>query len=197
MIFKILQINKEELLKDIYEYIDIHSNKKELNKEIKKIFNLESTINTLSIRYAVMALKGFEDSGQITEKLISSIIGSINLRNGENIYKYECFTKTHEQNIKVFMEIKRKDNITDYYSFYLEEAFNEFNSAKVNVQELIVENIKIYIDLMYKYADKYLELVQNKEVEFNDERFIKELIYIIGDNDSNIIYEELNGYNKK
>lgn len=197
MIFKILQINKEELLKDIYEYIDIHSNKKELNKEIKKIFNLESTMNTLSIRYAVMALKGFEDSGQITEKLISSIIGSINLRNGENIYKYEFSTKSYEKNIEVFIEVKRKDNTKDYYSFYLEEAFKEFNSAKVNVQELIIENIKIYIDLMYKYADKYLELVQNKEIEFNDDRFIKELIYIIADNDSNIIYEELNGYNKK
>lgn len=197
MIFKILQINKEELLKDIYEYIDIHSNKKELNKEIKKIFNLESTMNTLSIRYAVMALKGFEDSGQITEKLISSIIGSINLRNGENIYKYEFSTKSYEKNIEVFIEVKRKDNTKDYYSFYLEEAFKEFNSAKVNVQELIIENIKIYIDLMYKYADKYLELVQNKEIEFNDDRFIKELIYIIADNDSNIIYEELNGYSKK
>ena len=67
----------------------------------------------------------------------------------------------------------------------------------MNVQELIVENIKIYIDLMYKYADKYLELVQKEEIEFDDDRFTKELIYIIGDNDSNIIYEELNGYSKK
>lgn len=197
MIFKVLQINREELLKDIFEYIDIHSNKKELNKEIKKIFNLNSTISALSIRYAVMALKGFEDSGQITEKLISSIIGSINLRNGKNIYEYNFFTKLHEKDIEVFIEVNRKDNKEEYYSFYLEEAFKEFSLTKVNVQELIVENIKIYIDLMYKYADKYLELVQKEEIEFDDDRFTKELIYIIGDNDSNIIYEELNGYNKK
>lgn len=197
MIFKVLQINREELLKDIFEYIDIHSNKKELNKEIKKIFNLNSTISTLSIRYAVMALKGFEDSGQITEKLISSIIGSINLRNGKNIYEYNFFTKLHTKDIEVFIEVNRKDNKEEHYSFYLEEAFKEFSSTKVNVQELIVENIKIYIDLMYKYADKYLELVQKEEIEFDDDRFTKELIYIIGDNDSNIIYEELNGYSKK
>lgn len=197
MIFKVLQINREELLKDILEYIDIHSNKKELNKEIKKIFNLNSTIDTLSIRYAVMALKGFEDSGQITEKLISSIIGSIDLKNGKNIYEYNFFTKLHAKDIEVFIEINRKDNKKEHYSFYLEEAFKEFNSTKVNVQELIVENIKIYIDLMYKYADKYLELVQKEEIEFDDDRFTKELIYIIADNDSNIIYEELNGYSKK
>lgn len=197
MVFDILEINRKDFLKRVNEYLDNFVDKKELNTEIKKIFNTKSAMNCISIRYAVMALKGFEQSGSSIEKVISNFISSIDLSTGQNLYEYEFFTEIEDDKFKVKLKVERKDNKTEYYFHYIEEALKVFRAVQIDIQELSFNNIKDYIDLMYKFYENYLKLVYEGKIEFDEEHFLKELIYILGDANSNDIYEELNGHNKK
>lgn len=199
---QLFKIKKLELSKKINDYIDSQDDKKEFNKVLKQIFSINETIELLSIKFAISALLKYENEySRLTKtngKIISNIIYAIDAKTGKEIYDYSfvTFDSDNGKEMSLQIDIKRKDKEQNHYSYMIYEIFEKFSENIENVDEMLYLYITELIDLCYKYAEDYIEYITTNDKQFNEERFLKEIVYIIADTGANEIYSLIkNGSN--
>lgn len=203
MYFELLTIDSENILKRINEYIDSKEDKKAFNEEMKKIFSINRVIASLLIHYTVNSLIMFEDEystvAKTNVKIISEIINSINIRTGEKIYDYQFNTINREDNKKMIctLFIERKDKQEELYSYRMEEIFAKFTELSGDINEVFYQTLINFVEEAYKYAEYYIENVQQGGIEFDENKFIGELIWTLISTESNEVLRQFNEINKK
>lgn len=202
MYFELLTINKQNILKKINEYLDSKNDKKTFNEEIKKIFSIKKTLDSILINYTINSLLIFEDEysnvAKTETRIVSEIINSVNIRNGEKIYNYKFDVIDKPENkIVCTLTIERKDGKVDLYSYRIEEIFQKFTELSGDINKSFYETIINFINSAYKYAEHYINNVQDGKIEFEEDKFIKELIWTFVSSDSNEVAKEFNEINKK
>lgn len=195
MKIELMTVDKEQILKKILEYIDSKEDKKTFNEELKKIFKINSLFEELFIGYVIDGLIYFEDSYSesvgTNKKIISELINSIDIKNGERIYEYQFITFCKDNNtITVNININRKNKEVDLYAYRFKEIFGKFSDFSKDSDEYFYESIINKIEKAYEYAEFYINNVQEGGIDFEEDKFISELIYSLVQTDCNKIYKE-------
>lgn len=190
----LMTIDKEQILKRINEYIDSKEDKKTFNEELKKIFKINLLLEEIFINYVIDGLIYFEDSYSesvgTNKKIISELINSINIKNGEKIYDYEFITFYNDNLLTASININRKNNKVELYEYRFKEIFGKFSELSKESDEYFYETVINKIEKAYEYAEFYINNVQEGGIEFDENKFISELIYSLVQSDCNEIYGE-------
>lgn len=203
MYFELLTIERENILNRINEYIDSNEDKKAFNEELKKIFSINRVLGSLLIYYTINSLLMFEDEYSNATKtnvnIVSEILNSINIRTGEKIYNYQFNTINREDKKKMIctLFIERKDKQEELYSYRMEEIFAKFTELSGDVNEVFYQTIVNFIDEAYKYAEHYIDNVQEGNIEFDEVKFSRELILAFVSTEANEVARQFNEINKK
>lgn len=197
----LMTIDKEQILKRINEYINSKEDKKTFNEELKKIFKINLLLEEIFINYVIDGLLYFEDSYSesvgTNKKIISELINSINIKNGEKIYNYEFITFYNDNLLTASININRKNNKVELYEYRFKEIFGKFSELSKESDEYFYETVINKIEKAYEYAEFYINNVQEGGIEFDENKFISELIYSLVQSDCNEIYGEyLEAYKK-
>ena len=203
MYFELLTIERENILNRINEYIDSNEDKKAFNEELKKIFSINRVLGSLLIHYTINSLLMFEDEYSNATKtnvnIVSEILNSINIRTGEKIYNYQFNTINREDKKKMIctLFIERKDKQEELYSYRMEEIFAKFTELSGDVNEVFYQTIVNFVDEAYKYAEHYIDNVQEGNIEFDEVKFSRELILAFVSTEANEVARQFNEINKK
>lgn len=203
MFYELLTIERENILNRINEYIDNNEDKKAFNEELKKIFSINRVLGSLLIHYTINSLLMFEDEYsnaiKTDAKIVSEIINSFNIRTGEKIYSYQFNTINREDKKKMIctLSIERKDKQEELYAYRMKEIFSKFTELSGDVNEVFYQTIINIIDETYKYAEHYIENVQEGNIEFDENKFIGELIWTLVSTEANEVLRQFNEINKK
>ena len=203
MFYELLTIERENILNRINEYIDSKEDKKVFNEEIKKIFSINRVLWSLLIHYTINSLLMFEDefsnATETNTSIVSEILNSFNIRTGEKIYNYQFNTINREDKKKMIctLSLERKDKQTDFYSYRMEEIFSKFTELSGDINEVFYQTDINFVDEAYKYAEYYIENVQEEKIEFDEEKFVKEIIWTLISTESNEVFRQFNEINKK
>lgn len=203
MFYELLTIERENILNRINEYIDSKEDKKAFNEEIKKIFSINRVLGSLLIHYTINSLLMFEDEFSNATKtnasIVSEILNSFNIRTGEKIYNYQFSTINREDKKKMIctLSLERKDKQEDLYSYRMKEIFDKFTELSGDINEVFYQTVINFIDEAYKYAEYYIENVQEGKIEFDEEKFAKEIIWTLISTESNEVFRQYNEINKK
>lgn len=203
MYFELLTIERENILNRINEYIDSNEDKKAFNEELKKIFSINRVLGSLLIYYTINSLLMFEDEYSNATKtnvnIVSEILNSINIRTGEKIYNYQFNTINREDKKKMIctLFIERKDKQEELYSYRMEEIFAKFTELSGDVNEVFYQTIVNFVDEAYKYAEHYIDNVQEGNIEFDEVKFSRELILAFVSTEANEVARQFNEINKK
>ena len=203
MFYELLTIERENILNRINEYIDSKEDKKVFNEEIKKIFSINRVLGSLLIHYTINSLLMFEDefsnATETNTSIVSEILNSFNIRTGEKIYNYQFNTINREDKKKMIctLSLERKDKQTDFYSYRMEEIFSKFTELSGDINEVFYQTVINFVDEAYKYAEYYIENVQEEKIEFDEEKFVKEIIWTLISTESNEVFRQFNEINKK
>ena len=204
-----MSFNISKIKTEIEKIIDKHEETKEFNKTIKKIFNLNSMLEIILFRFAMRNMLIYEEEISKTQgkeyTVLSNTIKSTSIKNGKEIYDYN-FTSDGISNkgdtdgdiVNIYFELIRKDKAKNYYEHHIKNHLQIMNEiiekSKDNIEKELIKTLEEYINIIYEYANHYINEVKTIDEEF----FIKEIIYILADADSNKIYEDfLNDYNSK
>lgn len=196
MFYELLTIERENILNRINEYIDSNEDKKAFNEEIKKIFSINRVLGSLLIHYTINSLLMFEDEYsnaiKTDAKIVSEIINSLNIRTGEKIYSYQFNTINREDKKKMIctLSIERKDKQEELYDYRMKEIFSKFTELSGDVNEVFYQTIINIIDETYKYAEHYIENVQEGNIEFDENKFIGELIWTLVSTEANEVLRQ-------
>ena len=203
MFYELLTIERENILNRINEYIDSKEDKKAFNEELKKIFSINRVLGSLLIHYTINSLLMFEDEYSNATKtnvnIVSEILNSINIRTGEKIYDYQFNTINREDKKKMIctLFIERKDKQEELYSYRMEEIFAKFTELSGDVNEVFYQTIVNFVDEAYKYAEHYIDNVQEGNIEFDEIKFSRELIWTFVSTEANEVARQFNEINKK
>lgn len=203
MFYELLTIERENILNRINEYIDSNEDKKAFNEELKKIFSINRVLGSLLIHYTINSLLMFEDefsnATETNTSIVSEILNSFNIRTGEKIYNYQFNTINREDKKKMIctLSLERKDKQTDFYSYRMEEIFSKFTELSGDINEVFYQTVINFVDEAYKYAEYYIENVQEEKIEFDEEKFVKEIIWTLISTESNEVFRQFNEINKK
>lgn len=203
MYFELLTIERENILNRINEYIDSNEDKKTFNEELKKIFSINRVLGSLLIHYTINSLLMFEDEYSNATKtnvnIVSEILNSINIRTGEKIYNYQFNTINREDKKKMIctLFIERKDKQEELYFYRMEEIFAKFTELSGDVNEVFYQTIVNFVDEAYKYAEHYIDNVQEGNIEFDEVKFSRELIWTFVSTEANEVARQFNEINKK
>lgn len=203
MTFELITIKREEILNRINEYIDSHKDKQSFNKELKKIFSINRVLGSILIEFTILHLMKYEDAYckqmQTTTKIISEILNANNIRTGERIYEYRFHHSNKDDKTKMIctLYIERKDKQPDLYYYRTKEIFENFIEKTKDSDEFFYETVINKIDIAYKYAEYYINSIHENNIEFDEEKFIGELIYSLVREDSNEVFRQYNEINKK
>ena len=191
MKFKFFEIDKKIIEEKINEEIN-KKNTIEFNKLLKKIMSLKSINDVILIQFAISNMLLYEETVSETTalktKVISNMIKSENVKNGQEIYKYNFSVEDTNKTSNIFFEVNRKDGEKDEYEYILLGHLNLIKNIieKNKFEEHLIEKYKMFIDLIYQFVEEYTEKVDS----IDEELFVKEIIYIIGGPNSNEIYRE-------
>ena len=196
MFYELLTIERENILNRINEYIDSKEDKKVFNEEIKKIFSINRVLGSLLIHYTINSLLMFEDefsnATETNTSIVSEILNSFNIRTGEKIYNYQFNTINREDKKKMIctLSLERKDKQTDFYSYRMEEIFSKFTELSGDINEVFYQTVINFVDEAYKYAEYYIENVQEGKIEFDEEKFVKEIIWTLISSEANEVVRQ-------